>query len=129
MPLDVRPQTDCKFSFRAELVQETYTFIRDNIEFVLSRNYYIPTAAAQTGPSQQLPAWSDLKPVDPARKWILNVKRDVIEDNQPEKMKQAQKGLMEVKAELEPLFTFFPIDRRVFDTRITPPPMIPGQHP
>ncbi|KAK9414796.1 putative Mediator of RNA polymerase II transcription subunit 18 [Seiridium unicorne] len=116
-------------SYKTELIQETYTFIRDNIEFVLSRNYYLPSVSEVAGPSSSLPAWSDLKPVDPARKWMFQVKRDVIEDSQPEKMKQAQKDLLEVKAELEAIFSFVPIDRRVLDTRITPPPTIPGQHP
>lgn len=115
--------------FKSELIQETYTFIRDNIEFIFSRYYYIPPNAGQTGPSTSLPAWTDLKPVDPARKWTLTVKRDVLEDGNPEKMKEATKEISDVKAELDPMFDFRPIDRRILDTRIAAPPMIPGQHP
>lgn len=115
--------------YKTELIQETYTFIRENIEFLFSRNYYLPPSSGQSGPSTSLPAWSDLKPVDSTKKWLFHVKRDVIEHSQPEKLKQAQKELLDVKAELEPIFSFAPIDRRVFDTRIAPPPMIPGQHP
>ncbi|ETS78976.1 hypothetical protein PFICI_08829 [Pestalotiopsis fici W106-1] len=116
-------------SYQTELVQETYTFIRDNVEFVLSRHYYIPPSPEQPGPTPALPAWSNLTPVDPAKKWMFQVKRDVIEDNNPEKMRQAQKELLDVKTELEPIFTFVPIDRRVLDPRIPLPPTVPGQHP
>lgn len=115
--------------YKSELIQETYTFIRDNIEFVFSRNYYLPPSSGPPGPSTSLPAWSDLKLVDPAKKWMFHVKRDVIEHNQPEKLKQAQKELSDARVELETIFSFVPIDRRIFDTRITPPPTIPGQHP
>lgn len=116
-------------AYKTELIQETYTFIRDNVEFILSRNYYLPPSSEQPGPSAALPAWSNLTPVDPARKLMFQIKRDVIEDNSPEKMRQAQKELLEVKAELEPIFTFVPIDRRVLDPRIPLPPTVPGQHP
>jgi mediator of RNA polymerase II transcription subunit 18, fungi type len=60
---------------------------------------------------------------------MFQVKRDVIEDSNPEKMRQAQKELLDVKVELEPIFTFVPIDRRVLDPRIPLPPTVPGQHP
>ncbi|KAI1873747.1 uncharacterized protein JN550_003016 [Neoarthrinium moseri] len=115
--------------YKTELIQETYSFIRDNMEFIFSRYYHLPPSPEQSGPSTSLPAWSDLKPVDPARKWTFSVKRDVLEDGQPEKMKQASKGIAEVRAELDSMFSFKAIDRRIFDTRIAAPQVMPGQQP
>ncbi|KAH8677646.1 mediator complex, subunit Med18 [Xylariales sp. PMI_506] len=112
---------------KSELIFETYSFIRDSMEFVFSRYYTIPPSAGQTSLVASLPAWSDLKPVDPARKWTFTVKRTVPEDNHPEKMNEATQEMLNVRAELDPMFDFKSIDRRVFDTRIAPPPVVPGQ--
>jgi mediator of RNA polymerase II transcription subunit 18, fungi type len=110
-----------------ELVQECYSFNRDDLEISLGRYYYLPESKGR--PVAQLPAWNDLRPVDPAQKWVLNVKLNVNEDGQPEKLAKAQEELMRNKAEFEKLFEFKVLDRRVFDTRIAPPPIIPGRGP
>ncbi|KAI0136755.1 mediator complex, subunit Med18 [Xylariales sp. AK1849] len=115
--------------YKTELIQETYSFIRDNVEFVFSRYYQLPYSPGQSGPAASLPLWSDLKLVDPARKWMFSVKRNVMEDSQPEKMKEANKEIMDVKVELDTMFEFQAIDRRVLDTRIAAPPAIPGRGP
>ncbi|KAH9907842.1 mediator complex, subunit Med18 [Xylariomycetidae sp. FL2044] len=115
------------YGYKNELVQERYTFVRDNVEFVLSRYYHLPDSPGR--PVAILPAWQDLRPVDPAQKWVLNVKLSVVDDAQPEKMKKASEELLRVKAELDKLFEFKVLDRRVFDTRIAPPPVIPGRGP
>ncbi len=94
---------------------------------MLSRYYYLPESPK--GPIAHLPAWVDLRPVDPAQKWVLNVKLNVAEDGQPEKLTKANEELMRNKAEFEKLFDFKVVDRRVFDTRIAPPPVIPGRAP
>jgi mediator of RNA polymerase II transcription subunit 18 len=94
---------------------------------VLSRYYHLPESPGR--PVQQLPAWADLRPVDRAQKWVLNVKLNVSEDGQPEKLAQANEELMRNKAEFDKLFDFKVVDRRVFDTRIAPPPVIPGRGP
>lgn len=100
--------------------------MRANVEFSFSR-YYHPGAAGHSSPLSSLPAWADLRPIDPANNWVLAVRLFVAEDNQPEKMKKANEELMAVKTELEKLFDFQAIDRRVFDTRIVPPPAVPGR--
>ncbi|KAI0131017.1 mediator complex, subunit Med18 [Daldinia grandis] len=117
--------TDNGFQYKNEIIQESYSFVRENVEFVFSRYYHLPES--QGRPLAALPPWADLRPVDPAQKWVLNVKLNVIDDSQPEKVKKANGELLVVKAELEKIFDFKSVDRRVFDTRIAPPPVVPGR--
>ncbi|KAI2632125.1 mediator complex, subunit Med18 [Hypoxylon sp. NC1633] len=117
--------TDNGFRYMNEIIQESYTFVRENVEFVFSRYYRLPDSPGR--PVTTLPAWADLRPIDPAQKWVLNVKLNVLEDSQPEKVRKANEELLGVKMELDKLFDFKHIDRRVFDTRIAPPPAIPGR--
>ncbi|ORY64501.1 mediator complex, subunit Med18 [Pseudomassariella vexata] len=112
--------------YKTEMIQETYTYVRETIEFSLNRYYYLPSSSLeQSAPSPTLPPWSDLRPLDPSRKWTLHVKLNVIEDTQPEKMRKAAEELMNVKGELDQLFDFKVLDRRIFDTRIVAPPTLP----
>ena len=94
---------------------------------MLSRYYHLPESPNR--PIAHLPAWNDLRPVDPAQKWVLNVKLNVAEDEQPEKLTKANEELMRNKAEFDKLFDFKVVDRRIFDTGIAPPPIIPGRRP
>ncbi|KAI0809562.1 mediator complex, subunit Med18 [Xylaria sp. FL0064] len=114
-------------TYTNELIQESYSFNRGDLEIVLSRYYHLPESPNR--PIAHLPAWADLRPVDPAQKWVLNVKLNVAEDGQPEKLAKANEQLMRNKAEFDKLFDFKIVDRRVFDTRIAPPPVIPGRGP
>lgn len=123
----IAAMADNQHTYKTEFIHETYSFIRGNEEFTLSRYYYLPGPLGQTPPAATLPPFQDLKVVDPARKWTLNVKMNVMDDNQPEKMKKAHEALMKVKIELDQIFDFKIIDRRIFDTRIAPPPVIPGR--
>ncbi|KAI1411193.1 mediator complex, subunit Med18 [Hypoxylon sp. FL1857] len=116
---------DNGFRYKNEIIQESRSFVRENVEFVFSRYYQLPDSPG--GPVASLPAFTDLRPLDPAQKWVLNVKLNVLDDSQPDKVKKAMEELLVVKAELDRLFDFKPIDRRVFDTRIAPPPVIPGR--
>lgn len=112
--------------YKSELIQETFTYVRDNVEFVFSRSYHLPESASAPGqPATALPAWTDLRPVDPALKWILTVRLQVEEDNQPDKLQKANKELLVIRDELEKLFDFKILDRRVLDTRIAPPQVMP----
>ncbi|KAI1089925.1 mediator complex, subunit Med18 [Rostrohypoxylon terebratum] len=119
--------TDNGFQYKNEMIQESHSFIRENIEFVFSRYYHIPDPPSPGQPVSSLPAFADLRPVDPAQKWVLNIKLNVLEDNQPDKVRKASEELLRVRAELEKLFDFKTLDRRIFDTRIAPPPVIPGR--
>ncbi|KAI1174561.1 mediator complex, subunit Med18 [Nemania sp. FL0916] len=140
--------TDNKLVCTAELIQESYSFNRGDLEIVLSRYYHLPSPPSSDpppapgsapGPGRPtiapiLPAWTDLRPADSAQKWVLNVKLYVPEDGsggggQPEKVAQANDELVRNKAEFEKLFNFKHIDRRVFDTRIAAPPVVPGRGP
>ncbi|KAI0182972.1 mediator complex, subunit Med18 [Xylaria flabelliformis] len=120
-----------KQTYINELIQESYSFNRGDLEIVLSRYYHLPES--QGRPIPHLPAWADLRPVDPAQKWMLHVKLNVVAagdgGGQPEKLTKANEELMRNKAEFEKLFDFKVIDRRVFDTRIAPPVVIPGRGP
>lgn len=119
--------TDNGFQYKNEMIQESYSFIRENIEFVFSRYYHIPEPPSPGQPVKSLPAFDNLRPVDPAQKWVLNIKLNVLEDNQPDKVRKASEELLRVRIELEKLFDFKILDRRIFDTRIAPPPVIPGR--
>lgn len=94
---------------------------------MLSRYYHLPES--QGRPTPHLPPWNDLRPVDSAQKWVLNIKLNVAEDGQPDKLTKANEELMRNKAEFERLFDFKVVDRRVFDTRIAPPPVVLGRGP
>ncbi|RYP04389.1 hypothetical protein DL764_004483 [Monosporascus ibericus] len=120
----VTVMADNGHSFKNELIQEAFTFVRENVEFVFSRMYHLPEPSPGR-PATALPAWSDLRPVDPAQKWVLNVKLNVAEDNQPDKLQKGNKELLAVKEELDKLFDFKILDRRVLDTRIAPPQILP----
>jgi mediator of RNA polymerase II transcription subunit 18, fungi type len=109
------------------MIQESFSFVRTNVEFTFTRFYHLPDSPGR--PVATLPQWTDLRPVDSAQKWVLNVKLNVAEDNQPDKMQKANEELMAVKAELDKLFEFKVMDRRVFDTRIAPPAVAPGRMP
>ncbi|KAI1164779.1 mediator complex, subunit Med18 [Nemania serpens] len=122
-----RVLTENKQMYTNELIQETYSFTRGDLEIALSRYYHLPESPGH--PVAHLPAWADLRPVDSAQKWVLNVKLYVAEDGQPEKLAKANEELMRNKAEFEKLFDFKVMDRRVFDTRISPPPVVPGRAP
>ncbi|KAI1324088.1 mediator complex, subunit Med18 [Xylariaceae sp. FL0255] len=123
---------DNKHTYTNELIQETHLFIRDDVEIIFSRYYHVTDSSSSSAPpssapsppraAQHLPAWADLKPIDPAQKWVLTVKLNVPEDGHPEKLRKAHDELLRVKAEFEKLFDFRPVDRRVFDTRLAPPP-------
>lgn len=118
--------TDNGFRYKNEMIQESYSFVRENVEFVFSRYYRLPDSPGRTVTT--MPSWAELRPFDSAQKWVLNVKLNVPDDSQPEKVKDANEELLAVKAELDKLFEFQAIDRKVFDTRIAPPParVMPG---
>ncbi len=66
--------------FKSDAIEESYTYFRDGIEFSLVRYYELPKAYTNDGkpqPRLTFPAWGDLDPVDPARKWVLFVKSHV----------------------------------------------------
>ncbi|KAI1121344.1 mediator complex, subunit Med18 [Nemania abortiva] len=118
---------DNKQTYTNELIQETYSFNRGDLEIVLSRYYHLPESPGR--PIPHLPPWDDLRPVDSAQKWVLNVKLYVADDGQPEKLVKAHEELMRYKTEFDKLFDFKIVDRKAFDTRISPPPIIPGRGP
>ncbi|KAI0205599.1 mediator complex, subunit Med18 [Astrocystis sublimbata] len=118
---------DNKQGYTNELIHESYSFHQGNLEIALSRYYHLPESPNR--PIQHLPAWNDLRPVDTAQKWVLNIKLNVAEDGQPEKLAKANEELMRNKGEFDKLFDFKVIDRRVFDTRIAPPVVVPGRGP
>ncbi|KAI0156365.1 mediator complex, subunit Med18 [Xylariaceae sp. FL1272] len=118
---------EIKHTYTHELIQETYSFIKGDVEIVFSRHYHLPDSPSR--PVQHMPAFGELRPVDSALKWVLNVKMNVTEDSQPDKLRKANEELMRVKAEFDKLFDFKLVDRRVFDTRIAQLPQVPGRGP
>lgn len=109
-------------------MEETYRFYRDDIEFCLCRqlfdrsiNDHIPLESRNTHPDppySQLPAWDFMTPVDSENRWFLFVKAHVLQDNKPEEIRKAQDQLQAIRQELEGVFDFRAIDRKVHDSRV-----------
>lgn len=102
-------------------------FFRDEIEFSLTRHYFthpitayspLHSKATPTVPLSKLPSWESLTPVDSQRGWLLQVKTHVLRDNSPEDIRKAQEALFAVRKELDEVFDFKVIDRKVHDTRV-----------
>ncbi|KAG5929446.1 hypothetical protein E4U53_002451 [Claviceps sorghi] len=119
---------DNNFRFKTEILEENHRFFRDDIEFCLTRHYFVKGIAnytslesrgdQQSSPLTALPAWSAVTPVDSQNRWILLVKVHVLQDNKPDEIRKCQDLLMSVRGELEGAFDFKAIDRKVHDTRI-----------
>ncbi|KAF9772497.1 hypothetical protein IL306_009801 [Fusarium sp. DS 682] len=113
--------------FKTETIEEVYRFYRDDIEFCLTRHYflqpiehYVPMETKQqpTFPMGSLPPWESLTPVDQQKRWFLQVKAHVVQDNKPDEIRKAQDQLLAVRRELDGVFEFRGIDRKVHDTRV-----------
>lgn len=110
------------------MIEETYRFFRDEIEFALTRQYffnpiqdYSPLESRTMGPStpaSQLPAWDNITQVDKQGRWIMQVKTHVLQDNKPDEIRKSQDKLMALRKELDGVFDFLAIDRKVHDTRV-----------
>ncbi len=75
-------------------------------------------AGAESSPAQHLPAWDSLTPLDKQGRWILQVKTHVAQDNKPDEIRKAQERLLATRNELDGVFSFKVIDRKVHDTRV-----------
>lgn len=114
--------------FKTEVVEEMHRFYRDDVEFCLTRNYFVrpvedhvPMASRTTQPApprDRLPAFQSLTPVDGQDRWVLLVKVHVLHDNKPDELRKAQDQLNGIRGELEGVFDFKAIDRKVYDTRM-----------
>jgi mediator of RNA polymerase II transcription subunit 18 len=82
--------------------------------YVSMENRTAPGAA----PASNLPSWDSLTPVDGQRRWILQIKSHVLHDNKPDEIRKAQDQLLAIRGELEGVFDFRVIDRKVHDTRV-----------
>jgi mediator of RNA polymerase II transcription subunit 18 len=110
------------------MVEESYRFFREDVEFCLSRQLFMrpltdyarvdPNSAAPSSPVERLPAWESLTAVDLQDRWALQVKAHVVQDTKPDEIKKAQDQLMSIRGELDGVFDFRPVDRKVYDTRI-----------
>jgi mediator of RNA polymerase II transcription subunit 18 len=49
---------------------------------------------------------------------VLQVKAHVLQDNKPDEIRKAQDRLMAIRGELDGVFDFKTIDRKVHDTRV-----------
>ncbi|KAH7261759.1 mediator complex, subunit Med18 [Fusarium tricinctum] len=120
---------DNNYTFKTETIEEVFRFYRDEIEFCLVRHYflqplegYVPMETKQqpSFPLDVLPSWEALTPVDQQKRWFLHVKAHVMQDNKPDEIRKAQDQLLAVRRELEGVFDFRGIDRKVHDTRVMP---------
>lgn len=76
------------------------------------------TKQQQSFPLGNLPSWDSLTPVDQQKRWFLHVKAHVVQDNKPEELIKVQEKLLATRRELEGVFDFRAIDRKVHDTRV-----------
>ncbi|GAB1313647.1 Mediator of RNA polymerase II transcription subunit 18 [Madurella fahalii] len=105
-----------RFKLKSELVDESYHWWLNDVEFALTRTYVLSLNPDQT-PSQQVPNLASIQPVSDF--WILYVRTRV--DSTPERTQQGQMHLVRVREQLDELFDFKVFDRRFFDTRIQGP--------
>lgn len=52
------------------------------------------------------------------KRWFLLVKAHVLQDNKPDEIRKAQDQLLGIRGELDGVFDFKGIDRKVHDTRV-----------
>ena len=113
--------------FKTETIEETLRFFRDEVEFCLTRQYFLKPISAyssvvqtteQPVPLSSLPAWDSLTPVDMQNRWLLQVRSHVLQDNKPDEIRKVQDQLLSIRGELEGAFDFKVMDRKVHDTRI-----------
>jgi mediator of RNA polymerase II transcription subunit 18 len=119
---------DNHYRFKTETVEEMYRFYRDDVEFCLVRHHFCRPLAdysplegrtsPELAPLPNLPAWDSLTPVDMQRRWILQIKTHVTQDNKPDEIRKAQETLTSTRNELEGAFDFKTVDRKVYDTRV-----------
>lgn len=105
-----------------------YRFYNNDLEFCLYRQFFLrplndhmPLESRQhqtSPPLAQLPAYDSLVPIDGQGRWILLVKAHVVEDNKPDEIQKAQDQLNTVRRDLDGVFNFRAIDRKVHDTRV-----------
>jgi mediator of RNA polymerase II transcription subunit 18 len=93
-----------------------YRFFREDTEFCLVRQYYPKEYSINQG--APLSGWESLIPVDTQRRWFLFVKGHILQDNKPDEIRKIQDQLLAIRAELEGVFEFKNIDRKVYDTRV-----------
>ncbi|EGX88550.1 Mediator complex subunit Med18 [Cordyceps militaris CM01] len=123
----IRPANDRR-RLKGETIEETYRFFREDVEFSLTRHYmfksiltyqpHVSGTGRGSPPATSLPAWDDITPVDSQWRWIVQVKTHVLQDNKPDEIRKAQDTLIALRNELDGVFDFRAIDRKVFDTRI-----------
>ncbi|CAI6090207.1 unnamed protein product [Clonostachys chloroleuca] len=119
---------DNLYQLKTETVEEIYQFYQDDIEFCLTRHYFLKSIGDYTpletrnepldGPIAALPPWESLTRVDAQGRWVLQVKAHVLQDNKPDEIRKAQDRLMAIRGELDGVFDFKAIDRKVHDTRV-----------
>ncbi|EPE09388.1 mediator complex subunit med18 [Ophiostoma piceae UAMH 11346] len=122
------------YQFKSEMIEESITFFNNGTEYALVRYHRLPgvvsapTEQAPQGapvPLTALPSWDELRSpglcLDPSGQWLLFVRRHVVEDTSPEKMKKALELLDGAHTQLTGVFEFRAVDRRAHDTRIERP--------
>lgn len=114
---------------KGETIEEVYRFFREDIEFCLARQYYpytyapsysptVQSGRAPVTPEAKLPAWENLITIDSQKRWFLFVKAHVLQDHKPDEIRKVQDQLLGIRSELDGVFDFKSIDRKVYDTRI-----------
>lgn len=106
---------------KSHLLEESYQWWFNGIEYDLLRTFKLPTTPDAAAPPE-IPNPSLLQPVSSL--WILHV-RAVVDsappDTMPERMKQGQGRLVQVRETFKGVFDFKVFDRRCHDTRIQVP--------
>jgi len=106
---------------KSDLIEESYSWWFKGIEYELVRTFMLPPNP-NSAASRQIPNPSSLKPISPL--WLLYVRANVDSTppaSMPERMKQAQGRLGQVREMFKGVFSFKVFDRRCHDTRIQVP--------
>lgn len=108
----------CSSRPTSDLVEESYRWWSEGIEYSLTRMFVVALRTDQIVPGQ-VPNPARLTPV--GNIWILYVRAKVDSSptaTMPERVKQAQAQLVRVKEHLKGVFDFPAFDRRCHDTRV-----------
>ncbi|KAL2133440.1 hypothetical protein VTI74DRAFT_2326 [Chaetomium olivicolor] len=122
-PRAVKILVENKFKAKSHLLEESYHWWRNDVEYALTRTFVISLDPnTDDSPSQQISNPASLEPATPF--WILYVRTKVDSTSSasmPERMKQAQAVLVQVREQLLGVFDFKAFDRRCHDTRVQGP--------
>ncbi|KAJ5172239.1 Mediator of RNA polymerase II transcription subunit 18 [Penicillium capsulatum] len=106
------------YSFVTEYVVEGDVFIHNDIVLFLHRVLHFPSKEPEPrGPRRQLPAWTDMTPLEKSGSYVLQAAIAVQDGGNQETMKKASQHLFGLREQLSSAVRLEQADRLSLDTR------------